>query len=48
MFKNILVPVDISEVDVAKPGFDEAAELAKLGGGVLRLNHVRSPVPYAM
>ncbi|MBV9434297.1 MAG: universal stress protein [Hyphomicrobiales bacterium] len=48
MFKNILVPVDIGEVDVAKPGFEEAVELAKLGGGVLRLIHVRSPVPYAM
>ena len=48
MFKNILVPVDIGEVDVAKPGFDEAVELAKLGGAALRLIHVRSPVPYAM
>ncbi|MBV9053506.1 MAG: universal stress protein [Hyphomicrobiales bacterium] len=48
MFKNILVPVDIAEVDVAKPGFDEAVELAKLSGASLRLIHVRSPVPYAM
>jgi nucleotide-binding universal stress UspA family protein len=48
MFKSILVPVDIAEVDVAKPGFDEAVELAKLSGAALRLIHVRSPVPYAM
>ena len=48
MFKNILVPVDIGEVDVAKPGFDQAVELAKLSGAALRLVHVRSPVPYAM
>jgi nucleotide-binding universal stress UspA family protein len=48
MFKNILVPVDINEVDVAKPSFDEAVELAKLSGAALRLVHVRSPVPYAM
>ena len=48
MFKSILVPVDIAEVDVAKPGFDEAVELAKLSGAALRLIHVRSPVPFAM
>ncbi|MBV9112480.1 MAG: universal stress protein [Hyphomicrobiales bacterium] len=48
MFKNILVPVDIAEVDIAKLGFDEAVELAKLSGASLRLIHVRSPVPYAM
>ncbi len=48
MFKSILVPVDLGEVDVAKPGFDQAVELAKLGGGALRLIHVRAPVPYAM
>jgi nucleotide-binding universal stress UspA family protein len=48
MFKSILIPVDIAEVDVAKPGFDEAVELAKLSGATLRLIHVRSPVPYAM
>ena len=48
MFKSILVPVDIAEVDVAKPGFDEAVEPAKLSGAALRLIHVRSPVPYAM
>jgi len=48
MFKSILVPVDIAEVDVAKPGFDEAVELAKLSAAALRLIHVRSPVPYAM
>ncbi len=48
MFKSILVPVDIAEVEVAQPGVDEAVELAKAGGAVLRLVHVRSPVPYAM
>jgi nucleotide-binding universal stress UspA family protein len=48
MFQSILVPVDIGEVDVAKPGFDQAVELAKLSGAALRLIHVRAPVPYAM
>ena len=48
MFKSILVPVDIAEVDVAQPGLDKAVEIAKASGATLRLIHVRSPVPYAM
>ncbi|SDR62613.1 Nucleotide-binding universal stress protein, UspA family [Rhizobiales bacterium GAS191] len=48
MFKNILVPVDIAEIDVAQPGLDKAVEIAKTSGAALRLIHVRSPVPYAM
>src|SRR6516164_8484342 len=48
MFKTILVPVDIAEIDVAQPGLDKAVELAKASGAALRLIHVRSPVPYAM
>jgi hypothetical protein len=36
MFKSILVPVDIAEVEVAQPGVDEAVELAKAGGAALR------------
>ncbi|MFI4997579.1 MAG: universal stress protein [Hyphomicrobiales bacterium] len=48
MFKSILVPVDIAEVDVAQPGLDKAVEIAKASGAALKLTHVRSPVPYAM
>jgi nucleotide-binding universal stress UspA family protein len=48
MFTKILVPVDVSEIDVAQPGLDKAVELAKASGAALRLIHVRSPVPYAM
>jgi nucleotide-binding universal stress UspA family protein len=48
MFSKILVPVDISEIDVAQPGLDKAVELSKASGAALRLIHVRSPVPYAM
>ncbi|MFI5012227.1 MAG: universal stress protein [Hyphomicrobiales bacterium] len=48
MFKSILVPVDIAEVDVARPGLDKAVEIAKASGATLKLVHVRSPVPYAM
>jgi nucleotide-binding universal stress UspA family protein len=48
MFTKILVPVDITEVDVALPGLDKAVELAKASGATLCLIHVRSPLPYAM
>ena len=48
MFKSILVPVDIAEVDVAQPGLDKAVEIAKASGASLKLTHVRSPIPYAM
>jgi nucleotide-binding universal stress UspA family protein len=48
MFKAILVPVDIAEAEVAQPGLDKAVELAKASGAVVKLTHVRSPVPYAM
>jgi len=48
MFTKILVPVDVSEIDVTQPGLDKAVELAKASGAALRLIHVRSPVPYAM
>jgi len=48
MFKQILVPVDVDEVDIARPALDKAIEIAKVGGAALRLIHVRARVPYAM
>jgi nucleotide-binding universal stress UspA family protein len=48
MFHKILVPVDLTEVEVAQPGLDKAVEIAKASGASLRLVTVRSPVPYAM
>jgi nucleotide-binding universal stress UspA family protein len=48
MFTKILVPVDVSDIDVTQPGLDKAVDLAKASGAALRLIHVRSPVPYAM
>ena len=48
MFKQILVPVDVDEVDIARPALDKAIEIAKVSGAALRLIHVRSRVPYAM
>ena len=48
MFTSILVPVDISETEVAQPGLDNAVEIAKANGASLRLVYVRSPIPFAM
>ena len=45
MFKTILVPVDLGEVEAAKPAIDKAVELAGSSGGSLRLIYVRAIVP---
>jgi nucleotide-binding universal stress UspA family protein len=45
MFKTILVPVDIDDVDAARPALDRAVALADASGGTVRLIYVRSPVP---
>lgn len=45
MFKTILVPVDLGEVEAARPALDKAVELAKGAEGALRLIYVRSIVP---
>ena len=45
MFKTILVPVDLGEVEAAKPAIDKAVELAGSSGGALRLIYVRAIVP---
>ena len=45
MFKTILVPVDLSEVEAAKPAIEKAAALASISEGTLRLIYVRFIVP---
>ena len=45
MFKTILVPVDLGEVDAARPALDKAVELVNASGGTLRLIYVRAIVP---
>jgi nucleotide-binding universal stress UspA family protein len=45
MFKTILVPVDLAEVEAAKPAIDNAVELAQGSEGTLRLVYVRPVVP---
>jgi nucleotide-binding universal stress UspA family protein len=45
MFKTILVPVDVLDVDTARPALERATALAEASGGTVRLVHVRSLVP---
>jgi len=45
MFKMILVPIDLGEVETAQPAIDKAVELAGSAGGSLRLIYVRAIVP---
>ncbi|MGO4523601.1 universal stress protein [Microvirga sp. 2MCAF35] len=45
MFKTILVPVDLGEVEAAQPAIGKAVELANASGGTLRLIYVRAIVP---
>ncbi|PSC05201.1 universal stress protein UspA [Alsobacter soli] len=45
MFKTILVPVDLAEVDIARPALDKAVALANVTGGTLALVYVRSILP---
>jgi len=45
MFKTILVPVDLAEIDAAKPAIERAQELALASDGTIRLIYVRSIVP---
>ena len=45
MFKTILVPVDLGEVEAAQPAIDKAVELARRGDSTLRLIYVRAIVP---
>jgi nucleotide-binding universal stress UspA family protein len=45
MFKTILVPVDLGEVETARPALDKAVELAASVDGEVRLIYVRAIVP---
>ena len=45
MFKNILVPVDIAEPEVAKPAIDTAVAMARSAGGSVRIVNVLPLTP---
>ena len=44
-FKSILVPVDISEPETARPAVERAVDLAHASEGSIRLVYVRSILP---
>jgi nucleotide-binding universal stress UspA family protein len=45
MFKKILVPIDLTELEIAKPALDIAVELALQSKGALRLIAVETLLP---
>lgn len=45
MYKNILVPVDVAEMDLAKPAIEAACEMVKASGGAMRLVNVLPMTP---
>jgi nucleotide-binding universal stress UspA family protein len=47
MYKTLLVPIDIAEVDMARPALERAVALAQASNGTVRLIHVRSLMPVA-
>lgn len=45
MYQRILVPVDLTEPDFAKPAIDAAVELARASNGVVRIVNVLPMTP---
>src|SRR5437764_14560837 len=45
MFKQILVPIDLSDLELAKPAIANAAVMARQSGGTLRLINVLPLTP---
>jgi nucleotide-binding universal stress UspA family protein len=45
MFKRILTPIDLAEVELAEPAIAQAVELAEASAGVVRLINVQPLLP---
>ena len=45
MFRAILIPVDIDDIDTSRPALDRAVAMAESSRGTLRVIYVRSLVP---
>ena len=45
MYKNVLVPVDLADTDLAKPAVEAAVGMAKTSGGRVRLLNVLPMTP---
>lgn len=47
MYQRVLVPIDLSDLEVARPALDKAVAIVKGSGGELRLLNVLSMIPAA-
>jgi len=45
MYKNILVPVDLADTNLARPAIDAALSMARTSGGAIRLVNVLPMTP---
>ena len=45
MFKSILVPIDLTDTDLAKPAIETAVSMARASGGMVRLLNVMPMTP---
>src|SRR5215510_14879147 len=45
MFKQILIPIDLTDLELAKPAIDNATAMARQSGGTLRLINVLPLTP---
>jgi len=45
MYKTILVPIDLGDVETGRDAIERAVTLAQAGGGTIRLIYVRSILP---
>src|SRR5262247_4622675 len=45
MFKQILVPIDLTDLELAKPAIDNATAMARQSGGTIRLVNVLPLTP---
>jgi universal stress protein G len=48
MFRNILVPVDLTDTDLAKTSIETAVALARASGGIVRLLNVLPDTPMVL
>jgi len=48
MFKSILLPLDLADIEVAKPAIANAVMLAEASGGTIRLLNVMAITPLMM
>ena len=45
MYRSILVPVDLTDTDLAKPAIDTAVDMARASGGMVRLINIQPSTP---